>query len=569
MSDATPSPTRPKRLWILPRRFRLRMLLLYVNLIVLVLPVTGFLVLRIYENELIRRTEGELLAQGAFIRASYLRALDAHSAASKPKVSYKDRRIGHAPAPEFADRFRSDRMFEHIPSTIDLNSVKLRQTAPSPKQTSQRAHSVAVLAGSEVSELMQNAQRVTLAGMRIVDHQGIVVGSSREEFGMSLMHRDEVRRALRGEYVKLVRKRHSSGPKPSLNSISRRSSVRLFIAMPIAAEGKILGAVIVSRTPLSLTRALYDNRFALITLTIVQLLAVLFLSLYTSATIVRPVHKLIEQARELERGAPAPEPLAHPVTHEVELLSTAIVEMARSLHERADYIKTFASNVSHEFKTPLTSIRGTVELLEDHLDEMDHEERERFLEIIDTNAERLQRLVNRLLDLARADVLNPGDQTTHVAEAIEAVSARYAMSALNLNLDISDDAREVDARIARVTFDSIIANLIDNARQHVGEDVELTMRVTRDDEMLQIDVSDNGPGVSEANRKRIFDQFFTTARDSGGTGLGLSVVRSLLLAHEGSIELLDGLPTTFRITLPAHASEPAQEKVSKKERAGV
>ena len=104
--------------------------------------------------------------------------------------------------------------------------------------------------------------------------------------------------------------------------------------------------------------------------------------------------------------------------------------------------------------------------------------------------------------------------------------------------------------MASVTLESILANLLDNARQHSGEDVEIRVRLERREGFVQIEVSDQGPGISEANREKIFKPFFTTARPSGGTGLGLSVVASLLQAHDGGIELLPDLPTTFRITLP-------------------
>lgn len=529
--------------------FRLRTLLFYVNLIILMLPVTGFWTLRIYENELVRRTEGELLAQGAFIREAYLSELARRYEQDEALAPLASDALSHPPAEEFVARLEAEREFAHIPSTIDLNRVELRPPASPPREVEHTPPEHLMRAGEVVSRLMRGTQKVTLAGMRVVDHRGVVVASSRGQFGLSLRHRDEVERALRGEYVKLVRRRVSDGPAPSFNSISRRSSVRLFVALPIVHEGRILGAVITSRTPLSLTRSLYDNRLALITLAVTQLLAVVLLTWYTSRTIVRPVHKLIAQARGLERGDGEATPLEEPVTHEVEELSGAIVSMARALQDRADYIKTFASNVSHEFKTPLTSIRGTVELLQDHLDEMSPEERERFVDMIDRDARRLQRLVNRLLDLARADVFKPGDHTCAPATILDDLAARYAVDGLDVTVEV-DDLDGALARIAPVTLESIVANLIENARQHGGEDVAVTLRAARDGGEVCVEVIDDGPGVSEANRERIFTPFFTTARDTGGTGLGLSVVASLLQAHGGTIELLEAPPTTFRLCVP-------------------
>ena len=187
---------------------------------------------------------------------------------------------------------------------------------------------------------------------------------------------------------------------------------------------------------------------------------------------------------------------------------------------------------------------------------MDAGEREKFLGIIDRDAERLHRLVNRLLELARADVFEPreGEWSRPVEIARELV-ARHAVDGVEILLKVEEQAEVARVQMAAVTLESIFANLLDNARQHGGEDVRIEVHITRRDDFVAIEVSDEGEGISEANRQKIFKPFFTTARKAGGTGLGLSVVASLLHAHTGSITLLEGTPTTFRIVLP-DASHP-------------
>ena len=95
------------------------------------------------------------------------------------------------------------------------------------------------------------------------------------------------------------------------------------------------------------------------------------------------------------------------MTREAQSLSESIVTMARTLEARADYVRDLALGISHEFKTPLTGIRGGAELLRDHLDEMSADERRKFLSNILADTERLERLVRRILELARADALAP------------------------------------------------------------------------------------------------------------------------------------------------------------------
>src|SRR5208283_3349217 len=94
------------------------------------------------------------------------------------------------------------------------------------------------------------------------------------------------------------------------------------------------------------------------------------------------------------------------------------------LEKRSDYIRSFASNVSHELKTPLTSIRGTVELFKDHFAEMKLEDRDRFLNILEQDTDRLTRLVQRLLDLARAEVAQPRNYQVQVNEILDQVARR-------------------------------------------------------------------------------------------------------------------------------------------------
>ncbi|MCK7580688.1 MAG: ATP-binding protein [Chromatiales bacterium] len=100
---------------------------------------------------------------------------------------------------------------------------------------------------------------------------------------------------------------------------------------------------------------------------------------------------------------------------------------------------------------------------------------------------------------------------------------------------------DVAVALSADTLDAILGNVLNNAREHAGADAHITVGAERRGDLLEIQIADNGPGVSPANATRIFEPFFTTARNKGGTGLGLSVAKALLEAHGGSIELLSAL----------------------------
>ncbi len=400
--------------------------------------------------------------------------------------------------------------------------------------------------------MLRGAQLYTLAGIRVVDYNGIVVATTSEDLGASLITREEVSRALQGEPVSLLRWRGNETPNFLESVISRGAHVSVLVAQPIVHDGRVLGAVLLVRTPANIKQALLGKRTALLRGALFLLLVVLALSLFTSLTISRPVHALIEQARRAARGERgAVTPLRHAGTREIHELSETIAAMATTLESRAAYIRDFAAHVSHEFKTPLTSMQGAVELLREHDADMSGSERERFLGMVAADVNRLERLVRRLLELARADVMQPRQEQAAIADIVNAVATRQR----ELGLDVAVDNHAAGARVAIAPeiLDSILGTLCDNARQHAGVGARVTIRCAMDKatRQLLIDFSDNGPGISAANAAKIFEPFFTTARERGGTGLGLSITRSLLAAHGGGIALL---PTqqgaAFRLSLP-------------------
>jgi len=209
-------------------------------------------------------------------------------------------------------------------------------------------------------------------------------------------------------------------------------------------------------------------------------------------------------------------------------------------------------------------MRGAVELLHDHGDTMTAAERERFLSHLDQDTARLDRLVQRLLELARADVMQatPTDRA-EVAVVVRRLAARYQDAGFKVT--VVEPLPAATVAMAEDVLESILSNLLDNARQHGGDAVTVAVTcplpAAGADAVLLIEVSDNGPGISAANAARVFEPFFTTARARGGTGLGLAVVKSLLTAHHGTIELGESSAgTRLRICLPALAAPRSSQR---------
>jgi signal transduction histidine kinase len=212
---------------------------------------------------------------------------------------------------------------------------------------------------------------------------------------------------------------------------------------------------------------------------------------------------------------------------------------------RSHFISTFATHVSHELKSPLTSIQGAAELLRDDVDEpdMDDDDRRKFLDNIIADTDRLAKISVRLRDLARAE--NPvAVGATRLTDALATLRSSFAA------LDIRAGGElDIPVRMSEENASIILSNLADNAARHGSTVLELS--AARQQALLAVKVSDNGEGVSPNNRARIFDSFFTTRRERGGTGMGLAIVRAVLEAHGGTIRLMDSQKgAAFELTIP-------------------
>lgn len=521
-------------------RPRLRTVLLAANLALLALPLAGIWFLRVYESALVRQTESELIGQAVLIAAQFR---GEWLAAAPPGALAEMPRTGRPAGPE---------RWQPIPASLDLADDPILPPAPQPAPPAGPPDPVAARVGGPLRNVLLRAQRHSLAGMNIVDARGIVVASTYEDDGRSLAGLEEVSKALKGYPTSIMRQRPTDPyPGPVDWSISRVAGVRVHVAMPVLEGDRVLGAVLLRRTPRNVVNALWGKRYHLLGLGVLLLLAGGVLAAFTALTVSRPIRSAVEQARRVAAGErDAVQPLPHRYTREVAELSQSLSTMARTLERRADYIRDFAAEIGHEFKTPLASLHGTVELLREDVATMAPQERKRFLDNLAGDIERLERLTRRLLDLARADALRPTGEERAVLDAIiPPLVERYRESGMTVALDAPAQAVSVRADADNLT--AVIVNLLDNVRLHAGPAATARLAWRAEGSFVVLTVGDDGPGVSAGNRDRVFDRFFTTARDAGGTGLGLPIVRSRLAAFGGTIRLMPDEPgATFEIVLP-------------------
>ncbi len=492
-----------KRHWPL---LSLRTILFGTLLFVAALPGFAAMFLRVYENTLVQQTEAELIAEGAMLEAAY-------------KSLWRNGVPDPAPrrlAPE--------------PPRIDLRTMVVRGPQPEAIPAGPpdpHAEQVARV----VAPIVDDASRVTLAATRLLDRQGIVVLGT-DDRGRSYANLPEVRAALAGRRITLLRERGDYEPRYLLEALSRAASIRVHHVRPVVDQGRVIGVVMLSRSPRGLFYGIYQDRGKIALGAGLILLTLTVLAGLLSRGIARPIDSLSEATQDVARGlVHVPDPPAT-AAREIRALYENFAIMAERIEQRSRYLRDFAAAVSHEFKTPIAGIRGALELLEEHGAGMSKAERRKFIANAAADADRLSRLVQRLLDLARADMTTiAADSRADVAGRIAALADAFRNPGFAIHVAAARDLPP--ARITPEVLDTVIETLIDNSRRAGAGRVDIGLR--RSASGIEIAVRDDGHGIAEADRERIFEPFFTGRRESGGTGLGLSIARSLLAATGGSI----------------------------------
>ncbi|TIP35516.1 MAG: two-component sensor histidine kinase, partial [Mesorhizobium sp.] len=212
--------------WLSKERWRPRLatVVIAILIVVMALPLVGLFFFRLYENQLIRQTEGELIAQGAVVAAVYAREVRA--------AGIPQEKLG---APISADPARDNNYpYEPIEPRLDLASDDVMPMRPAAAPAASDPAFAAI--GAKLSGILDETQKTTLAGFRLLDPRGVVIAGG-DEIGQSLSGVEEVRAALSGAYASELRLRIPDQPPPPLYSVSRGTRVRVFVAMPVELDG--------------------------------------------------------------------------------------------------------------------------------------------------------------------------------------------------------------------------------------------------------------------------------------------------------------------------------------------
>jgi two-component system sensor histidine kinase CreC len=268
-------------------------------------------------------------------------------------------------------------------------------------------------------------------------------------------------------------------------------------------------------------------------------LCAVMLSLVATLWIIRPINRLKIYAEDIRQGKRTPFPRLDRT--EIGEMGIAFERMKEAL-EGKKYVEQYIQTLTHEIKSPVSAIRGAAELLEENMPE---ERRERFLTNIRTEANRIQNIIDRMLELSelesrnRLRQLKEIDTGALIRTVIESKQPMLLKKNIAVNIKIGE---ELHATGDPFLLHQAVSNLVQNAIDFSPSGSQITVSASKNDNVIVIEVIDNGSGIPEYALEKIFNKFFSLNRpdtEKKSTGLGLNFVREVAELHNGKIMIVN------------------------------
>jgi len=334
-----------------------------------------------------------------------------------------------------------------------------------------------------------------------------------------------------------------SGVTDTAERVDDRNRLRLSVAAPVESRYRtIYGVLLLSTEGGDIDDILRAERFTLFEVFLVAFLVMLFTSLYLAGTIAEPVKRLAAAADLVRSGAGGRSAIPNfpERTDEIGDLADSLRSMTANLYDRIDAIESFAADVAHELKNPLTSLASAVEM---YSRAKDDETRARLLAIVRGDIKRIDRLITDISDASRLDA-------ELSREAKEPVALSRLLSTILEIYRMTDNPREVDyvlrddlpagaiVRGRDERLGQVFRNLIDNAVSFSPQQGKVIITASRHDMVARVTVEDEGPGIPPDNVESIFERFYTERPGENfgrNSGLGLSIARQIIEGAGGRI----------------------------------
>lgn len=355
-------------------------------------------------------------------------------------------------------------------------------------------------------------------------------------------------KCLRGTTTKVVRQ--------------HAKSVEIYLSVVSADRQSVYGVVVMNFSFQSVL-SLYDHMKTVMFSVILMLsVMVIVVSWILSGRLVRPLSRIVESVDHIGAGDFS-EKMEVVDNLEVRNISESINSMLAAVQNLEDSRQEFVSNVSHELKTPITSIKVLAESLTTQEDVPVELYRE-FMVDINQELDRMNKIVNDLLSLVKLDksAVQMSIEEVNINEFIEGILKGITPIASQRNIEIIyESVRPVAAQIDSVKLGMAFRNIIENAVKYNFDNGWVKVSLNADHKFFYLRVSDSGVGIPEELQDHIFERFYRVdkarSRETGGNGLGLAITRNAVLLHRGSIKVhsVENQGTTFAVRIPLNYQE--------------
>lgn len=322
---------------------------------------------------------------------------------------------------------------------------------------------------------------------------------------------------------------------------------------------EIIGVMIVSTPTQDIEESREELGRTVFWLQIAMAVVVVGIGFYAARILVRPFGKVTRSLEEVSGGF-LEEDISILDYTETQMLSEAYNRMLKRMKVLDDSRQEFVSNVSHELKTPITSMKVLADslLMQENVPAELYQE---FMQDIAEEIDRENKIINDLLSLVKMDkkASDVNIQEANINELLELIAKRLRPIAARKNIELLVESfKPVTAEVDETKLTLAISNLVENAIKYNKEDGWVHLSINSDHKYFYVRVEDSGIGIPEEAQEHIFERFYRVdkshSREIGGTGLGLAITRSAVLMHRGAIKVYskEGEGTTFTVRIPLH-----------------
>ena len=332
--------------------------------------------------------------------------------------------------------------------------------------------------------------------------------------------------------------------------------VALTVGYPITLGGKLVGGIFMCKSVSVIKDAASDMSVMVFGLTIPAIIIGFLLIYFFTRTIVKPLLDMKDAAKIIADGN-FDKRIEYSANDEIDQLAESFNNMAESLEENEKTQREFIANISHDLRSPLTSIQGFIGAIADGT--IPPEKQQRYFNIIQEETGRLTKLANDMLDLSRAEagatVIEKCDFDINdlIRDSLDSMEPRLKKKNIETKAVFVDEVTEVNADPNKIQ--RVIQNLLDNAIKFTPDGGEIKVETTLKGNKVLVSVKDSGIGIKEDEKRKVFERFFkadsSRGLDKTGVGLGLSIVKEFIKAHGETIEVKseEGKGTEFIFTL--------------------